>query len=129
MKALETASVPRYCALAADYEPANGGLMSLVRDGLADLVFGKAGNDLVVPTAGVWDEHGGSGFPIAERKVYPADAAIQHSGYFRDAAARRELLDWLTYVSPHHHEGGPQRGIGVVACTRIGELQHAAGTP
>ena len=51
LKALETASVPRYCALAADYEPANGGLMSLVRDGLADLVFGKAGNDLVVPTA------------------------------------------------------------------------------
>lgn len=87
-----------YRALAADYEPANAGLQALVRirDAVTDRVFSDAGNDLVVPSAGVYDANGASGFPIDARHTYAAEEGVQHSGFFRHADARRRLLAWLT---------------------------------
>ena len=85
----------RYYALSADYEPGDTGLKSFAKDLLFDTIFGK-GNDLVVPTDGVWDKNGSSQFPVAERHVFAAAEGIQHSGFFANAAARDKILGWLS---------------------------------
>ena len=83
----------QYYALASDFEPAGGALVSL-RDRVTDAVFGDAGNDLVVPTAGVY-EAGGAGFPITERHVFARNEHVPHSGFFANGDARARLLGWL----------------------------------
>jgi pimeloyl-ACP methyl ester carboxylesterase len=92
----EDAGSASYRVLAADYEPTNPGLKSLVRDGVMDRIFGEVENDLVVPTAGVWEGNGATGFPVDERQVFAPSDGIQHSGFFHHPAARERLLHWLT---------------------------------
>ncbi|HYG65383.1 MAG TPA: hypothetical protein VEL74_22570 [Thermoanaerobaculia bacterium] len=82
----------RYYAVASDFEPADLGLSSF-KDGVMDRIFGHP-NDLVVPTAGVWDHNGGSLFPIAEKLVLP-DKGIHHSGYFSCPEVQRQIARWL----------------------------------
>lgn len=82
-----------YHAVAADYEPADPGLAAWVKDGIMDRIFGRAGNDLVVPTLGVYHGNGSGCFPIAEPLVL-ADG-VHHNGFFASAAARDKLLEWL----------------------------------
>jgi hypothetical protein len=83
-----------YYALASDYQPGDPGLAAWVKIRLIDGLF-KTANDLIVPTAGVYDQNGSANFPITERFVFPPAAGIQHSGYFGDADARRRILAWL----------------------------------
>ena len=82
-----------YHAVAADYEPADPGLAAWARDGTMDRIFGRAGNDLVVPTLGVYDGNGAGCFPIAEPLVLAE--GVHHNGFFASAAARDKLLEWL----------------------------------
>ncbi len=86
---------PTYFALASDYRPAHPGLLAMVGRRLVSQVFEKAGNDLVVPTRGVFSAKGTGLFPIAERLVLADDEAVSHSGYFGDARTREQLLAWL----------------------------------
>lgn len=88
-----TAHDKRYYAVASSYEPTDGGLSSF-KDGVMDKVFG-GDNDLVVPTAGVWDQNGCPLFPIADRLVLPGEKGIHHSGYFADADVRHRIGEWL----------------------------------
>lgn len=84
-----------YYALASNFEPRNAGWKALVRDTATDLVFGKAGNDLVVPTDGV---HSGSlapGFPILEPQLFGVGDGIAHSGYFKHGPAVTRIHEWL----------------------------------
>ena len=83
-----------YFALGADFTPSQHGFREWVKDRLMDGVFG-AENDLVVPTAGVYEANGSGFFPIEERHVFPADAAISHTGFFQHADAQAKLLAWL----------------------------------
>jgi hypothetical protein len=85
----------RYRAIASDYEPDDPGLLAWAKDGLMDRIFGRAGNDLVVPTLGVYDRNGSGCFPIADRLVLTR-GGIQHNGFFASAAVRDKLLDWLS---------------------------------
>jgi pimeloyl-ACP methyl ester carboxylesterase len=85
-------------AIGADYEPA-GGLLQLVRvpNSLADIVFGLAPNDMVVPAGGVYDAGSAIGFPVpSERRVaFSKDEHIWHCAYFGQAKTANALLSWL----------------------------------
>jgi hypothetical protein len=83
-----------YFALASNFEPTDPGFKSYAKDRLMDAIF-KADNDLVVPTAGVYERNGSDLFPIDKNHVFPADAGIPHSGFFADALAREKILGWL----------------------------------
>lgn len=88
-----------YSAAAADFEPRPGrdngwliarfGPFSPLADALMDRVFtldGKeVGNDLVVPTDGVFAANGHPSFPIADPLRYDAADGIWHTAFFAEA--------------------------------------------
>ncbi len=92
-QSLGTAS---YVAVTADFEP-NGTPFSKLAlfDGVADRVFGKDENDLVVPTEGVFTSTG-QGFPITNRLSLDASSGVMHTTYFRNDKVRELLLKELT---------------------------------
>jgi len=83
-----------YYALAANYEPGDQGLKAYAKDLLLDKLFG-AENDLIVPTAGVWEKNGSGQFPIAAREVFSETDGIQHGNFFSKPAVNEQLLAWL----------------------------------
>lgn len=85
----------RHFALASDYEPTSPAFREWAVDHLADAVFAKAGNDLVVPTEGVYAANGAAHFPIAERHVFAPTDGVAHTGYFASAQTAGKLLGWL----------------------------------
>ena len=58
-------------------------------------MFQKANNDLVVPTDGVFQVDGASGFPVADPLVFAAEAGVDHSSYFTRPEVSAKLLEWL----------------------------------
>lgn len=96
-----TNPTPDYFAIAADYEPTDAGLRGLVwgaADMALDVIFQHSGNDLVVPTDGVYSLNGGTGFPVsAERlfKLKPADG-VMHTTLFTHPGVNERLLAWLS---------------------------------
>jgi hypothetical protein len=90
-----------YYAITADFEPRGDRLASLVRrgaaDALMDRVFRQAANDLVVPTTGVYDVEGCTGFPIPDERVlrFGARAGVIHTTYFSAPETARALERWL----------------------------------
>jgi hypothetical protein len=84
-----------YFALAASYEPTQRGWRQYVKDRLMDRIFG-IDNDLVVPTAGVWDSNGSGLFPIDERHVFTVADGVQHSNFFSNKTASDRVLQWLS---------------------------------
>jgi hypothetical protein len=91
---IATANDKRYYAVASDFEPDDSALSSF-KDKVMDRIFGGQENDLVVPTAGVWDHNGGSLFPIAEKLVLAGPKRIHHSGYFANPEVQRQIAQWL----------------------------------
>lgn len=85
----------RYFALASDYSASEPGLGAFVKDRLMDLVF-KGGNDLVVPTDGVFDANGSGFFPIEDRLVFTNSESIPHTDFFARRPAREKILEWLS---------------------------------
>ena len=94
-------------AIDADFEPV-GGLMRLVRvpDGIADLVFGLAPNDVVVPAGGVHDAGSAFGFPIPpERRLsFSKSEHVWHCAYFGRPKTGSALLRWLTPTQSGHSD-------------------------
>ncbi len=87
----------RYFALGADFKPTQPGFAAWVKDRLMGRIFG-AENDLVVPTASVYADSDGDGTDLvaeADRHIFPAEAAISHTGFFQHPAAQEKLLTWL----------------------------------
>lgn len=83
-----------YFAMAGDFEPTNPGWKLWARNRLLDSVFG-AGNDLVVPTEGVYAANGSSLFPIERRFAYGPDDGVSHSTFFSEPRTRERILGWL----------------------------------
>ena len=86
-------------AIAADFEPAPGTpLFSLTRvaDVTMDAIFQRNANDLVVPTAGVY-ENNAPDFPIpSERRfIFDSGSAVMHTHFFEESETRARLTDWL----------------------------------
>ncbi|HEY0779866.1 MAG TPA: hypothetical protein VGD56_18015, partial [Gemmatirosa sp.] len=84
----------RYFALTSDYAPRAAGLKALLAHRLMDGIF-SGPNDLVVPTAGVWDANGSGFFPIEDRRVFGGAESCAHTEFFGSAAAQSQLLGWL----------------------------------
>ncbi len=83
-------------AIAADYDPpADSPLRRISRNGLTNLVFGREGNDLVVPTLGVHQLEGAAGFPVPAPLLLEAPVGVHHTTYFAEAKVGEKLLSWL----------------------------------
>lgn len=98
LKFLNTPTPPlspdtKYFAMASDFEPVKLGVKTAF-DALLDQIFGIR-NDLVVPTAGVYEDNGATLFPIRERVVYSETEGVTHTGFFGKEETRRQLLKWL----------------------------------
>lgn len=89
------AGTARYFALSSDYEPPGRAFREWALDHLADALFAKAGNDLVVPTEGVYSANGSPRFPIADRHVFAHADGVAHTSYFASEETARKLLEWL----------------------------------
>ncbi len=85
----------KYFAVASDFAPETPGLRELFLDRLMDKVFGGVANDLVVPTASVYEAEPAPRFPIVERLVLKGPDAVGHSGYFAAPGVQRHILSWL----------------------------------
>jgi hypothetical protein len=85
-----------YAAVGADFEPPPGSALARVAlDGLSDVVFADAANDLVVPTRGCYDVPGLDGFPVTDRLVFGPSDGVDHNGYWTRPAFGEQLLAWL----------------------------------
>lgn len=89
-----------YLAIAANYQPQDAGLKSLVggaTNALVDRIFEADANDLVVPERGVYDSNGCDSFPLAEDRVLrlPASAGIMHTSMFNHPEVVSQLRSWL----------------------------------
>jgi hypothetical protein len=88
-------------AVTADYEPEGETLGHLIRqrlaDGVMDRVFEGEPNDLVVPTTGVFEVEGASGFPLPAERVqhFDAGAGVAHTSYFAAPETAAALERWL----------------------------------
>jgi hypothetical protein len=93
-----TSPQPAYFALASNYDPKDPGLKAWAVNRLVDRIFQKAGNDLVVPTLGVYAANGSSYFPIAQAdtRVFGPERGIWHGGFFSEPDAYGKILEWLT---------------------------------
>jgi pimeloyl-ACP methyl ester carboxylesterase len=83
-----------YHALAANFEPKQQGFKDWAVDQLMDPIF-KAGNDLVVPTDGVWSDNGGTRFPIDSREVFETKAGVAHTAFFAEPRTQDAIAGWL----------------------------------
>ena len=88
-----------YFALASDFEPSRPGLKGLVQgaqDSFLDFVFRDEGNDLVVPTRGVWSGLA-DGNAIAEgnRVEFDRGRGVTHCTYWPERETADQLLAWL----------------------------------
>ena len=87
-------SSAKYFALTADFEPTAAGFRDYVADLFMDKIF-KAQNDLVVPTAGVYDTNGSDNFPIVDRRAFGVADGIAHTRFFGHPAAQQQIMQWL----------------------------------
>lgn len=87
-----------YYGITADFEPKGTAFSALaLKDALMDRIFGDTANDLVVPTAGVY-ESGSPCFPIVDADLLklPATAGVVHTTYFSAPQVQQQLRSWLT---------------------------------
>jgi hypothetical protein len=84
----------RYFAMTSDYEPTVPGWKAWAADRLLDKIF-RAENDLVVPTAGVYDRNGSDFFPIADCLRFGKGDGVAHTRFFADARVQEKMLEWL----------------------------------
>lgn len=89
------AAAARYFALAANYDPRDPNLRNFFHNAAMDQIF-QQDNDLVVPTASVWDANGAGSFPILDRHVFAKTDGVDHGGYFSSTVGQERILSWLT---------------------------------
>lgn len=86
-------------AVAADYSPSGGWrAMALknVENVVVDRVFGTVANDLVVPTAGVYEGEDAMAIPENRRLVLPPERGVYHGSFFGQPDVAKQIAGWLT---------------------------------
>ncbi|MCW3158992.1 esterase/lipase family protein [Micropruina sonneratiae] len=86
-------------AVAADFSPTGGWrAMTLknVENLVVDRVFGTAANDLVVPTAGVYEGEDAMNIPENRRLVLPRERGVFHGSFFGQGDVAKQIAGWLT---------------------------------
>ncbi|RAG81552.1 hypothetical protein DN069_32375 [Streptacidiphilus pinicola] len=95
LTALNATPVPPACtvhAVASNYDPRPDAALPIrALNALVDRLF-NTGNDLVVPTDGVFQA---SSYTVPDPVVLQARDAVAHSDYFQFAEVRKNLLTWL----------------------------------
>ena len=97
---LNTHPTPQHIVLrsiAAEYEPAaTAGFLQAKYDDALDLYFGQLRNDRIVPTSSAYAQSGGFQVKPGQRLVLDASRGVDHSSFWTDARATRQLLTWLS---------------------------------
>ncbi|MFT4216085.1 MAG: hypothetical protein QM619_02730 [Micropruina sp.] len=86
-------------AIAADFTPSGGWrAMALknVQNVVVDRVFGSAANDLVVPTAGVYEGDDAMRVRDDRRLVLPKARGVYHGSFFGQRDVATQVASWLT---------------------------------
>ena len=100
LKELNKHAMPEHIVLrsiAAEYEPAaTAGFLPTKYDDALDMYFGQLRNDRIVPTASAYARCGGFQVRPGQRLVLDASRGVDHSSYWTDARATRQLLTWLS---------------------------------
>jgi len=78
-------------AIASDFTPADGQLRMKALNAIVDPFFGT-GNDLVVPTEGVY---AAGDYRVTDPFLVPTPSAVAHTAFFADATVRAKLGEWL----------------------------------
>jgi hypothetical protein len=85
----------KYFAIASNFEPLeDSGLKMYAAGRLTKRIF-KTQNDLVVPTAGVYDSNGSDLFPIHDTHLFGPSDGVDHCSYFGNQTARDRIKAWL----------------------------------
>ncbi len=85
--------------IAADFSPSGGWkamAMKNVENVVVDRVFGTAANDLVVPTAGVYEGGDAISIPENRRLVLPRERGVYHGSFFGQPDVAKQIAGWLT---------------------------------
>lgn len=91
-------SVEQY-GVAADFSPSGGWRAMTLRNlqnVAVDRVFGTAANDLVVPTAGVYEGEDAMTIPEHRRLVLPRERGVYHASFFGQPDVAKQIGTWLT---------------------------------
>ena len=86
-------------AVAADFTPTGGWrAMALknVENVVVDRVFGSAANDLIVPTAGVYEGEDAMNVREDRRLVLPRERGVYHGSFFGQPDVAKQIAGWLT---------------------------------
>ncbi|HSP27855.1 MAG TPA: CHAT domain-containing protein [Ilumatobacteraceae bacterium] len=84
-------------SIAAEYEPAaTAGFLQTKYDDALDLYFGQLRNDRIVPTSSAYARCGGFQVKPGQRLVLDASRGVDHSSFWTDPRATRQLLTWLS---------------------------------
>ena len=67
-----------------------------VENVVVDRVFGTAANDLVVPTAGVYEGEDSMVVPEHRRLVLPRARGVYHGSFFGQPDVATQIASWLT---------------------------------
>lgn len=97
LNATGTKGTIEYGALAANYEPTDAALISVIRvaDAAMDKIFRDQQNDLVVPTLGVFEKNGSAYFPIDKMFTFDDKAGIMHTSFFGSPKTAEMIKSWL----------------------------------
>ncbi|MFT3970952.1 MAG: hypothetical protein QM695_11935 [Micropruina sp.] len=85
--------------IAADFTPSGGWramTMKNVENVMVDRVFGNAPNDLVVPTAGVYQGEDAMQIREDRRLVLPTTRGVYHGSFFGQRDVATQIAGWLT---------------------------------
>ncbi len=84
-------------SIASEYEPAaTAGFLQSKYDDALDLYFGQLRNDRIVPTSSAYVRCGGFQVRPGQRLVLDASRGVDHSSFWTDPRATRQLLTWLS---------------------------------
>ena len=84
-------------SIAAEYEPAaTGGFLQTKYDDTLDMYFGQLRNDRIVPTSSAYARSGSFQVRPGQRLVLDASRGVDHSSFWTDSRATRQLLTWLS---------------------------------
>jgi len=83
-------------SISADYSPVmNAGIVKTAQDRLMDTYFGGVRNDRIVPTLSTIVTAGQFRVPVDQRLVLDSSRSVDHSSFWTNERAVRQLRDWL----------------------------------
>jgi beta-lactamase superfamily II metal-dependent hydrolase/pimeloyl-ACP methyl ester carboxylesterase len=84
-------------SIAAEFEPAaTAGFLHRKYDDALDVYFGQLRNDRIVPTSSAYVRSGNFQVRPGQRLVLDASRGVDHSSFWTDPRATRQLLTWLS---------------------------------